>query len=87
MCLAQGHNAVTRGRLEPLASRSRLKHSTTEPLGSTKVDPSIHRALTHLIGCGARALGIGNINGVLTKIGKIFIIFIYEVSIARLIPI
>ena len=32
MCLAQGHNAVTLGRLEPTALRSRVKHSTTEPL-------------------------------------------------------
>ena len=32
MCLAQGHNAVTPMRLEPLAPRSRVKHSTTEPL-------------------------------------------------------
>ena len=29
MCLAQGHNAVTP---EPAATRSRVKHSTTEPL-------------------------------------------------------
>ena len=34
MCLAQGHNAVTPVRLEPAAPRSRVKHSTTEPLGS-----------------------------------------------------
>ena len=33
MCLAQGpHNAVTPVRLEPTALRSRVKHSTTEPL-------------------------------------------------------
>ena len=30
MCLAQGHNAVTPVRLDPVASRSRVKHSTTE---------------------------------------------------------
>ena len=36
MCLAQGHNAVTPVRLEPTALRSRVKHSTTEPLGSLK---------------------------------------------------
>ena len=35
MCLAQGHNAVTSLRLEPAAPRSRVKHSTTEPLRST----------------------------------------------------
>ena len=34
MCLAQGHNAVMRVRLEPVAPRSRVKHSTTEPLCS-----------------------------------------------------
>ena len=41
MCLAQGHNAVMPVRLEPWASRSRVKHSTTEPLRSLKnsVDP------------------------------------------------
>ena len=33
-CLAQGHNAVTPVRLEPTASWSRVKHSTTEPLHS-----------------------------------------------------
>ena len=31
MCLAQGHNSVTQVRLEPVALRSRVKHSTTEP--------------------------------------------------------
>ena len=36
MCLAQAldHNAVTTVRLEPAAPRSRVKHSTTEPLRS-----------------------------------------------------
>ena len=34
MCLAQGRNAVTTMRLEPAAPRSRIKHSTTEPLRS-----------------------------------------------------
>ena len=34
MCLAQGHNTVTPVRLKPLAPRSRVKHSTTEPLCS-----------------------------------------------------
>ena len=34
MCLAQGHNAVTPVMLEPAAPRSRVKHSTTEPLRS-----------------------------------------------------
>ena len=34
MCLAQGHNSVMPVRLEPAATRSRVKHSTTEPLCS-----------------------------------------------------
>ena len=37
MCLAQRHNAVTPVRLEPTAPLSRVKHSTTEPLGSLKL--------------------------------------------------
>ena len=35
MCLAQGHKAVTPMMLEPAARRSRVKHSTTEPLRSS----------------------------------------------------
>ena len=34
MCLAQGHSTVTPVRLELEAPRSRVKHSTTEPLCS-----------------------------------------------------
>ena len=34
MYLVQGHNTVTPVRLESVAPRSRVKHSTTEPLGS-----------------------------------------------------
>ena len=34
MCLAQGHNTVTPVKLEPVAPRSRVKHSITEPLFS-----------------------------------------------------
>ena len=34
MCLAQGHYAVTPVRLEPAASGSQVKHSSTEPLRS-----------------------------------------------------
>ena len=34
MRLAQGYNAVTPVRLEPAASRSRVKHFTTEPVRS-----------------------------------------------------
>ena len=34
MCLAQGHTAVTLVWLEPAAPRSRINHSTTEPLRS-----------------------------------------------------
>ena len=49
--------------------------------------PSKHRALTPLFGNGARAHGIGKISGVLTKIGKFDMVLMYDVSIARLIPI
>ena len=38
MCLAEGHKAVTPVRLEPAASRSRVKHSNTEPLRSRGID-------------------------------------------------
>ena len=37
--LLKDHNAVTPVRLEPAALRSRVKHSTTEPLRSSK-DPN-----------------------------------------------
>ena len=47
----------------------------------------IYRALTPLFGNGAGALGIGKISRVSTKIGKIYIVYMYEVSIARLIQI
>ena len=52
MCLAQGHIAVTTVRLKPATTRSRVKHSTTEPLPSPytyiykrklrPVPPSLH---------------------------------------------
>ena len=43
MCLAQGHNAVKQVSLEPAAPRSRIKHSTTEPLQQqiTEEDPNL----------------------------------------------
>ena len=34
MCLVQGHNTVALVRLKPAVPRSRVKHSTTEPLRS-----------------------------------------------------
>ena len=37
ICLAQGHNTVMLVRLQPAALRSRVKHSTTEPLHSQKI--------------------------------------------------
>ena len=46
--LAQGHNTVTTVRIEPAAPRSRVEHSTTEPLHSLsrpvfkKIDLSLH---------------------------------------------
>ena len=45
------------------------------------------RALTPLFGNGAGALGLGKISVISTKIGKIYIVYMYEVSNARLIPI
>ena len=47
----------------------------------------ITRALTSLFGNGAGAHGIGKISGVLTKIGKFDIVLMYNISIARLVPI
>ena len=46
-----------------------------------------NRALTPLFGNGARAHGIGKISGVLNKIVKFDIVLMYDVYIARLIPI
>ena len=46
-----------------------------------------HRALTPLFGNGAGAHGIGKISSVLSKIVKFDIVRMYDVSIARLIPI
>ena len=34
MCLAQGYNVISPVRLNPVALRSQVKHSTTEPLHS-----------------------------------------------------
>ena len=45
------------------------------------------RALTPLFGNRAGGHGIGKINGVLTKFGKFDIVLMYDVFIARLIPI
>ena len=58
--------------------RSTLFHS---------VPTNAFRALTPLFGNGAGAHGIGKISGVLTKIGKLDIVLMYDVYIARWIPI
>ena len=50
MCLAQGHNAVTPVRLEPVAPRSRVKHSTTEPLPSLNAHLVIVEGIDSLLG-------------------------------------
>ena len=42
MCLAQGHSAVPPVRLEPVSPRSQVKHSTTEPLHSLKVNAILY---------------------------------------------
>ena len=52
MCLVQGHNAVTLVRLEPAALRSRVKHSTTEPLRSILV--CVHLQLVCALSCASR---------------------------------
>ena len=45
------------------------------------------KCLTPLFGNGAGAHGIGKFSGVLTKIGKFDIVLMYDISMARLIPI
>ena len=52
MCLAQGHNTVTPVRLEPAASRSRVKHSTTEPCA-----PALKAESTTLNQCVPKYIG------------------------------
>ena len=47
MGLAQGHNAVTPVRLEPAASRSPVKHSTTEQLRSLFVYFDLSYSITY----------------------------------------
>ena len=49
MCLAQGHNTVTLVKLEPVAPPSRVKLSTTEPLGSP--DSAVTMRRTGLAKC------------------------------------
>ena len=51
--LAQGHNAVTQVRLEPAATRSRVKHSTTEPLRSQY---EVYRAKMYGLNCKYNSL-------------------------------
>ena len=53
--MLKDHNAVTSVRLEPAASRSLVKHSTTEPLRSCirRMDSKLHEdKLTCLEGVG-----------------------------------
>ena len=51
MCLAQGHNAVTPVRLKPPASRSQVKHSTTEPLRSLYFLNYGREKIKKIVGC------------------------------------
>ena len=44
MCLAQKHNPVTPMRLKPATTRSRVKHSPTEPL-SLIADPGVKSSI------------------------------------------
>ena len=57
MCLAQGHNAATPVRLEPAAPRSRVKHSTTEPLRYLSI-MCIKYSKSNLLGIFGGSLGI-----------------------------
>ena len=41
MCLAQEHNAVTPVRVEPVATLSRVKHSTFDPLRSLRASGAV----------------------------------------------
>ena len=49
MCLAQGHNAETPVRLEPVPLRSRVKHSATKPLPSLFSTPYTRPYMTRPI--------------------------------------
>ena len=56
-------------------------------IGEKKASHNNLSGLSHpFLGMGPRA-GIGKISSLKTKIGKIYIVFMYEVSIARLTPI
>ena len=56
--MLKDHNAVTPVRLEPAASRSRVKHSTTEPLRYLYDDMHIHAKCDKNILCGLRVMNI-----------------------------
>ena len=49
--LLKNHNAVTPVRHEPAASRSRVKHSTTEPLSSLRM---LYHTLCEVLSCQPR---------------------------------
>ena len=52
MCLAQGHNTVMGVRLEHAACRSRVEHSTTEPLlKKSEYDQEIPQSQTMAMKC------------------------------------
>ena len=54
---------------------------------ATKTNKQTSRAFKPHFWNWAGAHGIGKISGILTKIGKFDIVLMYDVSIARLIPI
>ena len=54
ICLGQGHNKVTPVRLKPMVIRSRVKHSTTEPLRSLGPDIKVKVNYIHVTGQSAK---------------------------------
>ena len=78
--------------LKPSPTRSRLRALAYIPWTYRTIHSSTPsflraRALTPLFGNGAGVHGTGKISGVLTKIGEFDIVLMYDISIARLIPI
>ena len=56
--LPKDHNAVTPVRLEPVAPRSRVKHSTTEPLRSLKKKYFYFSTKTYVVDAQKNRLGV-----------------------------
>ena len=85
MCHAQRHNAVTPMRLprHRCDKYQHLMHLRQKANSMWMKMQGSHTPFWEWAG----ALRIGKISGVSTKIGKIYIVYMHEVSIARLIQI